>query len=246
MVPWSILHHAGLASHRRRPLSSTVRLAQATDMAIIRFVVTWCLVSLLSAAAHAQVPLSKRTYAGRSASSGVVLLQVNWGRYWKCGAYENAQLQRLAFTRMNNGAVPSDVKEWEIAPTSKLLANAEFELYAFVLESGQYALSGVRFKVAASNNEVRIADLDSSSLLDGGKPNGGTFAVGPGEIVYIGHIGVDCAGEPTPWRFYVEGKPEFDRYVEGFHKRFPFTAEAPVIFRLLETNRFGGPYALPE
>jgi hypothetical protein len=49
----------------------------------------------------AQVTFSDRAFRESGTSKGTVLLQVNWGRYWNCGHYENAQLQRLAFRRMD-------------------------------------------------------------------------------------------------------------------------------------------------
>lgn len=64
--------------------------------------------------------------------------------------------------------------------------------------------------------------------------------------MYIGHFGVDCNGEPMPWRFYVDGKKEFASYVDGFHKRHPFAKDTPVTFSLFETEHFGHHYELPK
>jgi hypothetical protein len=114
------------------------------------------------------------------------------------------------------------------------------------MEPGQYALSGFRIKVAASRSDVKVADVDSPKLIVDGQPIGGSFSVSAGEAVYIGHFGVDCNGEPTPWRFYVEGKGEFDRYIDGFHKRFPFAKDVTVTYRLFQTEHFGQPYDLPK
>jgi hypothetical protein len=100
--------------------------------------------------------------------------------------------------------------------------------------------------VASSRTNIKVADVDSSKLIVGGKSLGGTFTVSAGEVVYIGHFGVDCHGEPTPWRFYVDGKEEFDRYIDGFHKRYPFTKDVPVTYRLFQTEHFGQPYDLPQ
>ncbi len=195
---------------------------------------------------RAQVPLSEEAYKKSGASMGTVILQVNWGRYWKCGPYENAQLQGLAFRHLNANAETVPVHDWELSPTSTLLTHPSFEPYVVLLDPGEYALSGFRFKVAASTTDVRVAEVDDSKLIVDGKPVGGSFTVGAGEIVYIGHFGVDCHGEPTPWRFYVDGKAEFARYADGVHKRFPFTSEVPVTFRLFQTKDFGQPYELPK
>ena len=45
-------------------------------------------------------------YARERGSQGVVLLSVNWGRQWGCGAFENAQLLSLSFDRLS-GASPA-------------------------------------------------------------------------------------------------------------------------------------------
>lgn len=84
----------------------------------------------------------------------------------------------------------------------------------------------------------------ASTLFKDGKPIGGTFTAMAGEIVYIGHFGVDCAKEPVPWRYYIEGRAEFDRYAAGFRKRFPFIGNTPIRFRLFATTMFGEPYTL--
>jgi hypothetical protein len=195
---------------------------------------------------EAQVPLSEGAFQQSGSSKGTVILQVNWGRYWKCGPYEHAQLQRLAFRRLGKNGESLSEKDWELSPSSTLLVKPSFEPYVVLLEPGQYALSEFRFKVAASRSDVRVAEVDSSKLIVDGKSVGGSFTVAAGEVVYIGHFGVDCHGEPTPWRFYIDGKEEFDRYVDGFHKRFPFAKGAAVTYRLFQTEHFGQPYDLPK
>jgi hypothetical protein len=126
------------------------------------------------------------------------------------------------------------------------MTKPSFEPYVVLLDPGEYALAGFRFKVAASVRDVRVAEVGPAELIVGGKPVGGSFTVGAGEAVYIGHFGVDCNGEPTPWRFYVEGKDAFADYVNGFHKRYPFAKNVPVTFRLFQTERLGQPYELPR
>ena len=195
---------------------------------------------------EAQVPLSEQSYRESGSTKGIVILQVNWGRYWKCGPYENAQLQRLAFRRLREDVESAPDKDWNLSPTSTLLVKPSFVPYVVLLEPGEYALSGYRFKVAASVSDVRVTDGDSSKLIVNGKPVGGSFTVAAGEAIYIGHFGIDCHGEPTPWRFYVDGKQEFNRYVEGFHKRFPFAKDVPVTYRIFQTEHFGQSYELPQ
>jgi hypothetical protein len=101
-------------------------------------------------------------------------------------------------------------------------------------------------KLAASVSDVRVAAMDSSKLIVNGQPVGGSFTVAAGEIVYIGHFGVDCNGEPTPWRFYIDGKQQFEAYVDGFRKRYPFVKDTPITFRLFKTEHFGQAYELPK
>jgi len=121
---------------------------------------------------EAQVPLSEHAFLQSGATKGTVIVQVNWGRYWRCGRYENAQLQRLAFRRLGENGQAAD-KDWELSPTSTLLAKPSFEPYVVLLESGEYALSGYRFKVAASVSDIRVTEGDSSKLIVDGKPLGG-------------------------------------------------------------------------
>jgi hypothetical protein len=209
-----------------------------------RSVIVLLLVVALPVAA--QVTFSDRAFRESGTSKGTVLLQVNWGRYWKCGHYENAQLQRLAFRRIDLPDGAPIAKDWELSPFSTLMTKPSFEPYVVVLDPGKYALSGFKFKVAASVSDVRVAEVGPAELIVGGKPVGGSFTVGAGEAVYIGHFGVDCNGEPTPWRFHVEGKDAFAEYVDGFHKRYPFAKNVPVTFRLFKTERLGQPYELPR
>jgi hypothetical protein len=209
-----------------------------------RMIATLSLLASLPVAA--QVPLSEDAFRQSGLAKGTVILQVNWGRYWKCGPYENAQLQRLAFRRVSENGIPPAGEDWELSPFSTLVTKPSFEPYVVLLEPGRYALAGIRLKVAASNSNIKVVDVDSSKLIVDGKSLGGSFTVSAGEVVYIGHFGVDCHGEPTPWRFYVDGKQEFDRYVDGFHKRYPYTKDVPVVFRLFETDHFGQPYDLPH
>jgi hypothetical protein len=204
------------------------------------------LVLIAALPVEAQVPLSEETFRESGSSKGTVILQVNWGRYWKCGPYENAQLQRLTFRRLGENAESPSDKDWELSPSSTPLVKRSFEPYVVLLDPGQYALSGFRFKVAASRSDVKVVDVDSSKLIVDGKPVAGSFALAAGEVVYIGHFGVDCHGEPTPWRFYIDGNQEFARYVDGFHKRFPFAKDVAVTYRLFKTEHFGQPYDLPQ
>jgi hypothetical protein len=178
-------------------------------------------------------PLSKNNYQQQGSIQGVVMLQINWGRKWRCGSFENAQLEKLTF------AGPSELV---LTTPSRLNAADYFTPYAFVIAPGQYILTGYDVKVARSSTDVGHLTPDASYLAE----DGGSFSVSPGEIVYIGHIGLDCAHDPMPWRYYIETSDEFTRYVAGFHKHFPFTANTPVTYRLMTTRLFGSNHSLEE
>jgi hypothetical protein len=215
-----------------------------SSKASIRFCV--CLALILSSVAVAQVPLSADSYRELGATQGTVLLQVNWGRYLKCGGYQNAQLQKLAFRRLDPNAAGTPAKDWILAPKSTLMTQPVFQSYEVLLAPGEYALSGFRFKVASSVSSIKVAEPDASELIVDGKPTVGSFTVAAGEVVYIGHFGVDCTGEPSPWRFYVDGKQAFTAFVNGFHQEFPFVNGVPVVYRLFVTDKMGQPYELKD
>jgi hypothetical protein len=211
-----------------------------------RYLVVVLALAALPNSGYGQVPLTEKSFHELGTSKGLVILQVNWGRYWHCGRFENAQLQKLAFQRLATAEVTTLSEDWMLSPTSSLLTKPAFEPYAVFLNPGQYALSSFRLKIASSMTDVRVAEPGPSELIVGGKPLGGSFTIGAGEAIYIGHFGVDCAGEPTPWRFYIDGSREFSSYVDAFHKHFPFTKDVPIVFRLFETSTLGKPYELPK
>jgi len=213
-----------------------------------RFVGINCAVffGLIPVCSPAQDALTERSFAAEGSTSGIVILEVNWGRHWKCGPFENAQLQRLAFRRLGAGDDGKVAPEWNLEPGSTLLAQSKFTPYVVLLEPGEYALSGFRLKVASSVSDVRVANVDSATLIADGQPAGGSFSVASGEIVYVGHFTVDCNGEPTLWRFYIDGQREFDSFVEEFRQQYPYVRNAQVTYRLFETKNFGTPYELPH
>ena len=202
---------------------------------------------LMSATCHARdssIALTDKAFDKHRDSKGVLLLHVNWGRQWNCHGYENAQLQKLAFQLMPAGEGTS-AEEISLDIPSRLFAKSTFQRYALLVSPGEYALSGFRLKLAGSASGLRIYEADAAHLIEGGKPKGGSFRITPGEIVYIGHFGVDCDGEPSPWRFYIEDPADFSRYGAEFHREFPSTGSVPVTFRLFETDTIGKPYSLP-
>lgn len=185
--------------------------------------------------ANAPVPLSQASY---SSLMGVVLLQVNWGRSWQCGQYQNVQIQMLEFTHTEAANIV-----FELRTPSKLQVNDEFVPYALVVAPGQYQLTDFDVKVASSRSRVEHITLETPA---DGKPALGTFEVTQGEVVYIGHFGLDCESEPFIWRYYVDGRDEFERYIEGFRSQWNFMQTVPVTYRLFSTEWMGYPNELAD
>ncbi len=90
--------------------------------------------------------------------------------------------------------------------------------YVFVIQPGLYFLTDFDVKVARSVTDVAHIKGAKETLIKEGNPIGGSFKIDPGEIVYIGNFGLDCGAEPFLWRFYIDGRSEFEGYVEGCQK----------------------------
>jgi hypothetical protein len=204
-----------------------------------------CTVAFCTAAVGAgPEELSARAYSADGATHGVVVFQVNWGRKWGCSGIENAQLEALSFTRLDARGSAADALK--LKTPSRLLVQDRSVPYAFLLEPGRYALSGYDVKVAISQENIQHRQGTESQLVPDGKPTGGSFTVAAGEIVYIGHFALDCTKEPIPWRYYINGSRDFERYVAGFRHAFPFIRDAPVHYRLFDTTQFGESYTLVD
>lgn len=201
------------------------------------------LIALLPSLAAAAEPVKLRedTY---KPELGVVLLETNWGRQWKCGEYENAQMQSLTFTKAPiDGPDPISL---ELETPSRLFVKNEFVPHALVVQPGEYLLTGFDVKVAHSVKEIAHFRGSRNNLIKGGEPVGGSFKVAAGEIVYLGHFGVNCEAAPFFWRFYLRSRKDFEEYVEEFRKTYAFVKDVPVLFRLLSTRMFGLPVTLDE
>jgi hypothetical protein len=187
------------------------------------------------------VSLSESTY---KADLGVLIIQVNWGRRWKCGQFENAQLQALTFTK--SPVIALEQISLDLVTPSKLFVDNKFLPYAYFIQPGEYVLTGFDVKVARSVSDVAHILGTRENLIKDGKPTGGTFTVNSGEVVYVGHFGLDCGAEPFLWRSYVDGQSEFERYIDGFRSKFPFAKQLPAHYRLFSTELFGRPFTLKE
>lgn len=191
--------------------------------------------------------ITKDIYAQSKTTNGVVLLDINWGRWWGCGGRENAQLISLAFDKLpvrtlENEGEPSLV----VHGPSRLMVDPVFLNYAFSLEPGEYALSAFSIKVADSGSKVGFLTAQRSHLYKEGKPIGGSFTVNPGEVVFIGNFYLDCAYGPTLWRYYPEDRDAFGKQIAEYKKSFPFLDLSDVEYRLFKTTEFGLDYELAE
>ncbi len=208
---------------------------------IIQFLILTTLLTPVIAVATEPLPLSESSYKPDLA---IILIQLNWGRVWKCGQFENAQLQALTFTKspLNNAQAIS----LDLETPSKLFSDNKFLPYAFVLEPGEYLLTGFDVKIARSASNVAHIKGTKENLIKEGTSTGGTFNVNPGEVIYIGHFGLDCAAEPFLWRYYIDGREEFEKYVTSFRQKYPFLNQTPVQYRLFSTKTLGIPFSLDE
>lgn len=207
---------------------------------LVRYLLSTFATSLAANAAE-PVHLSEATY---QTDLGVVLVQTNWGRSWRCGTDENAQLQALTFTRSPTDS--PDPVSLELKTPSKLFVNNQFLPHAYVVQPGEYVLTAFDVKIARSMANVTHIIGSKDTLIQDGKPIGGSFTVSPGEIVYIGHFGLDCGAEPILWRYYIDGRDEFEKYIDGFRQKFPFLKQVPVQFRLFSTPILGQPFVLHD
>ena len=199
-----------------------------------------------SAHADGIIELSESSYKEYGENSALLILQINWGRRWGCGGYENAQIHKLSFRKILQNGQLSDETSFELESPSRLFVKNEFLPYAYIIKPGQYAMVGFDIKVAKSSTDVGHLIAKKSDLIKETKTVGGIFTAVENKATYIGHFGLDCYQQPIPWRYHIDGREEFKKYVEGFRKQFPFARDIPVSFNLFSTSRFGQPYSLDE
>jgi hypothetical protein len=189
--------------------------------------------------------VTAESFAQHRGTMGVVLLAVNWGRRWKCGGYENAQLFSFSFDRMP--LIPrSDehAADLTVEGPFRVTVRPEFLNYALLVEPGEYALSGFNIKVARSISDVGQWVAKRSELLKDGKAHAGSLRISAGETVYIGNFFLDCGRQPTLWRFYTEGVPSYQSHLAEFKQKYPFLEIDHAIYRLFQTNAIGRSYEL--
>jgi len=203
--------------------------------------VAWLILAAQTLWAAAPVELSERTY---KPDGGILTLGLNWGRTWKCGRYQNAQIEALTFRRAPLDA--GDPLSLELRTPSRIAVDNKFIPYVFVVEPGEYILTSFEVKVAKSMSDVGYLRAAEANLFKDGKPIGGSFTVKSGEVVYIGHFGLDCGAEPFLWRYYLESRKEFESWIAQFRSKFSFANQLPAHFRLFETTSLGNPFSLSD
>jgi len=197
-----------------------------------------------SAAIH---EVTKKSYGADIASKAVVVFDVNWGRHWNCGGYENAELMKLEFDHIIGEQKAPDAKaDFVVDGPPRLTRTLRFLNYAFIIPPGEYVLSGVSIKVARSISDVGYLNAKRSDLIKDGKSEGGTFTVAAGEIVFIGNFFLDCQTGPVLWRYYPEGKEAFLKQVAEYRTKYPFLEAERFRFRLFRSKYFGTDYELPQ
>lgn len=207
----------------------------------ILLIIVLLLIAGTLAAEHGQA-LSESGYRAARSELGIVVLEVNWGRRWDCAGYENAQLQKLEFRAGSTTGFTG--RRLELETPSKLFVDDEYLPLAIMVEPGTYAITGFDVKTARSVSDIGHWIADESDLIEGGRAIGGSFKVGAGEIVYLGHFTLDCDDSVMPWRLYLGNREEFERYVARFREWHPYTADVDVEFRLFDTDRLGTPFVL--
>lgn len=184
------------------------------------------------------IEASTESFEKKQSSLGTVLLQVMWGRVWKCGGYENAQIVSFSFDKMPRAQKTDDAEsDVEIKSNGSLFTDMIYNPLAFQVPPGEYSLSGFKIKVAKSVSDVGYISIPRSALIN---DRLNTFNVNAGEQTYIGHFSLDCANSPIIWRYYIEDENDL-KSSKSFTKKYPFLDLNSAVYRLFKTTNFGGP-----
>ena len=203
---------------------------------------------IFASSAHAQnlVLLNEKNFAAQGASKAIVIVQINWGRAWGCAGKDNAQLISLSFIRQSDTGDANSRRYLSFETPSKISPQNGFKPYVLLIEPGRYELASFEVKVAESKTEIGYIKADEEKLMVKGKSLAGSFFAESGEFVYLGHVGLDCALEPIPWRYYIEGKGDFRKYAEEFKAAYPYLSGKKLLFRIIDTDELGRPYSLGD
>lgn len=186
-------------------------------------------------------------FAKSKETKGVVVLSINWGRRWKCGNYENAEIMNMGFDKLPlNSSTDNAPSAILMDGPPRLTKKPIFVDYALLLESGEYALTSFDIKAARTVSDEGRFIAKRSNLIQDGKPKAGYFQVKAGEIVYIGNFYLDCYQDPIIWRYYTEGRDGFLKHMSEVKQQYPFIDPASVNYRLFQTTTIGVSYELPK
>ena len=211
------------------------------------FVIATTLVTAsLAFGQDAAIPFDAASYARLRDAKGVVLVSANWSARRNCGTHATAQLLRLGFDLAGAPKASVDAPaDLTMEDGAFVPGGSAFVDYAFIVAPGEYVMSGFTIRVAQSANELGFVVGRRATLIDQGASTGGRFRVGRGEVVYIGHFGIDCVDEPIPWRFYRENRASFDLNLATLRRKYDGLPTEKAVFRLFETTAMGQPFALP-
>ena len=180
----------------------------------------------------------------KDTAKGFVVLSALWGRTWNCAQFANGQLWSFGFDRLPSETTADNATADVVLEGSASYGGGPATNYVLMLDPGEYALTTFAIRLA-STTDAKIANVGRARLFEGGKPIGGTFTVKAGELVYIGHFGLDCYKEPTIWRYYPGGREGFEHYKQMVKKQYPFLDVRHMQFRLFQTSHLGRDYVLP-
>jgi hypothetical protein len=181
----------------------------------------------------------------KDAAKGLVVLSALWGRAWECAQFESGQLRSFGFDRLPSRTTADGAAADVAIQGTTDYGGGPARNYVLAVDPGEYGLAMFAIQVASSGTDVKTVTVGRTMLFSEGQPLGGTFNVHAGELVYIGHFGLDCSKEPTIWRYSAEGREGFAHYKQLIKKQYPFLDVDRMHFRLFKTSKFGREYVLP-
>lgn len=211
---------------------------------------TACASTAMVNSAQQSIEATAESYAGQRSAKGVVLVGVNWGRTWACGAYQNAELRIFAFDRMPTTKKSNEEGADIVLHTGpNLLRRQEYIGYALLVEPGEYALAGFAIKVMPDklvSDTPQYWVAGRSDLAKYGADRGGRFSVAANETVYLGHFDIKCtAAGPKLWRVRAKEGEDFAAYLADLKRKYPFLELKQTQYRLFQTTEFGHQYDQP-
>lgn len=188
------------------------------------------------------IEATAKSYATSRQDKGIVLLDVNWGRRWGCGDWQNAQIQGVGFDR-----VTPPRKQATNTPDIDLQGKPgwfgdqyHWVSYALLVEPGVYTLSDINIKVAANVQTVGFLHVTRDKLQQIGMEKVGHFDVAANETVYIGSFALDCAQGPMLWRYYMPAET-IRSSTSSFAGKYPFLDMNKVAYRLFKSQIIANP-----